>query len=170
MGYRGIVRELPVDKLPRGLGVQLGMRLQPPKLHYGWPITLQWLADVGKKKNCLFLERTTVEVPDVERMHYCLTTKGMQKKICEELGINYLSTTFCHAYTREAPEGYFLSVWDNYIDGTQNPPPEDMEKLQRWLGLEQGPKWHLNMEDMQRWDIRFVQSTWFNTFQGLISH
>lgn len=134
------LKSLPLGQLPMFLLLRLSpkQRLQPTRLHFGWPFPADYIIDTGKRKN--FVTTGVFHVPEpMEYVQLAPTEKRIQDIILLGLGVPVASCS-PRVLRAFAPfSDYFLALTNNYIHGHYTPPDEDVEKIKDYFGLKGPP-------------------------------
>ncbi|KDR76116.1 hypothetical protein GALMADRAFT_210796 [Galerina marginata CBS 339.88] len=136
---------LPIFLLPR---LSLKPRLQPPRLHFGWPFPERYILEVGEGKN--FVTKGLIRNPAFREY---VRRKPTAKRI-REIALNELNVSSCvpRLLLAFGPlSDYFLASSNKYLKGDYTPPKEDIEMIQEYFCLEGPPMWYLDAEGYEHW-------------------
>ncbi|KDR76114.1 hypothetical protein GALMADRAFT_267772 [Galerina marginata CBS 339.88] len=143
-------RCLPLEQLPIFLLPRLSVkpRLQPPRLHFGWPYPERYILKISEQKD--FVTKGLIRSPKFrEYVRQPPTEKRIQEIALEELNVSSCVPRLILAYGPLSD--YFLALSNNYLKGDYTPPKEDIEKIQEYFCLEGPPMWYLDAEGYEHW-------------------
>lgn len=164
-----VFRCLPLDQLPMFLlpRPSLRQRLQPPRLHFGWPFPEDSILDVGDRKT--FVSKDFCNASEI--MAYVVEPKATEKRIQEitlcELGVPPSS---CVPRLRRAYgplSNYFFALSNNYLKEDCRPSIEDIEKIREFFEFEGPPMWYLDCEGHHCWRYYALNKSNFLKVSGL---
>ena len=149
MGKTTLLRILPVERLPKGLMIKRGLRLQPPRFHYGWAYMQEELYEMATQGGFLVIARG--KPVELGYMDDIATQDKLGELVREKLGINSCTPKLYGALSRNS--SLCISLTTNYKTGNRPPPQDDVQAIQNFLGIEQPPAWFVDAEGYGKWQI-----------------
>ncbi|KAF9484771.1 hypothetical protein BDN70DRAFT_872017 [Pholiota conissans] len=149
LGKPALLSILPVARLPKGLLPKRGLRLQPPRFHYGWAYREKELFEMAKR--CGFLVVPPDMPMELRYMDDLATQDELGRLLREQLGIHSCTPKLYVAFSRDS--SLCISLTTNYKTGNRPPPQDDVQAIQDFLGIEQPPAWFVDAEGYGKWQI-----------------
>ncbi|OBZ69147.1 hypothetical protein A0H81_10939 [Grifola frondosa] len=160
-----VLRAHPLDRLPYGLVPSKKQKLNPPMLHYGWAVRIDFLMEYAQQHGLEVKEPDDfADDPDIfedeeDRKEYeaergdpidmLATMRAALRHIvgCHGLQFPDNALQVVPSVSRAYKDMMIVSLYTNFT--LYDVPPEDViDTLGRALGVDEQPKWYL---DVARW-------------------
>ncbi|PPQ75546.1 hypothetical protein CVT26_012533 [Gymnopilus dilepis] len=154
-GIHATADVVPLDSVPAGLRTfRVGRHLQPPMLCYGWPVNVPELVNLAESKGFLGETTTREDVSPIGRIDVYDTQHLLQHVVRDDLGITSITPEIKFIYPKGNGREALICLWTTWNDPSDDPPPNDVQKIATFLGLEeQSPKWYISFEE-GKWAFR----------------
>ncbi|OBZ69299.1 hypothetical protein A0H81_10926 [Grifola frondosa] len=155
----------PLDRLPYGLVPSKKQKLNPPMLHYGWPVRIDFLMEYAQQHGLEvihpddFADDPDVFEDEADRLEYeaergdsidmLATMQTALEHIAGRHGLQFPGGALqvISSVLKAYEDMMIVSLYTNFT--LYNVPPEDViETLGLALGVDERPKWYL---DVARW-------------------